>query len=272
MNPSFKRFRLVEEDEFRQKEKEVRDYNPELVSETRKQSSVSKAIGDSGLTPEIKLLFLRLLQHTLKPVSETIKPKQTPKEVTVSFTQPGFKTEIPLTEIQPAQPEAIEPAQAPMAHHPEDDEVVETTPIADLVPQLTAKYQDKARQIANIIDSNPNLVKVNDKHELIINGDRVEHSNAIDLLRFISNPAHSTVYPVGTTKFINALVTLKVPYQLVSNKQVRAFIQSASQSGKGKTMPKPIGFAKRPPPTLVKARKRTKPNSSTLSNLRLYKI
>lgn len=275
MNPSFKRFRLVEEDEFqRDRMKQLRDYNPELMSRVRKELSITDILDDESINAEQKLRMLRVMQHTLKPVEKSVKVPTNQKQVRVVIDQPGFRTEIPVAQL-PVQPEEEQPEPELIQERDiddvDDDEQVQLeggeSTFEDVVESLPQASRAKASQLANILSDKPNIISLTPKSELVIGGERIPQSNALSMFKYMFNPRHSSVTPVGYAKFVRSLAQLKVPVTLISNKNVQNYLKDALQSGHGKhpNPRKPIGYAKLP----AKIRSKLQ---TPLSSLKLYKI
>lgn len=292
MNPAFKRFKLVEDDDEarqqREKVKQVKEYNPELIGEVRKQSNISDLIQDSNLPAEVKLMMLRMLHHTVKPISQTYKPETTPKSLTVAFSQPGFQTEIPLAaapaipvQAIQAQQQQLVPAQIQQVQQPgqavamaaDEGEIISLNEIAKTMPRT---FQEKAAELARMLSSHPERIRVNENYELIIDGERIANSNANNMFRFMYG-AQRGEHPLGFAKFIGLLAKLQIPLNTISNKSVQSYLKDAYQVGSGKSKPKVIGYAKRPiiPAKPKSTKKRTFPSKSlskSLVPLKLYKV
>jgi hypothetical protein len=75
---NFKKFRLVDEDEFnRSKLKEIRDYNPDLMRRVREETLIEKILNNSELDPGEKI---RLITGTITKQKSTdliVSPQQT---------------------------------------------------------------------------------------------------------------------------------------------------------------------------------------------------
>lgn len=355
MNPAFKRFRLVVvEDEqlqrlHRDRMKQIRDYNPELLSQALKQSSLALILDNPQLSAEEKLRHLRIAHRSLKPVERSVISTPDPKNrVKVVFRQPGFRTEIPVLgpiplavpppppqqqQQQQAIPDGGEQAQVAFQPHmraeggeqeeeaDEDEEIfldadAATTPAAaaaaapsgvrttataapdllfdHVIQAMPAAARQKAADLARIISDNPQLIGLNPNSEFVIDGERIPHSNALNMFKHMYNPRHASEPPTGYAKILNSLARLKVPLNLISNKHIQSFLKDAYQTGHGgksaakrkrtfafppaarpsthitfHSKPKaPIGFAKFPKkPDSKRAR-----NHSSHSALNLFKV
>lgn len=340
MNTSFKRFRLVEEDQFneRDRQKVLRDYNPELSTELRKQDLLKETIEDESLPPEMKLKIIRIMQHSLQPIERSVKPQTLAKNFTIDFTQPEFKRDIPLPVVQQAIPnqpvqQAVQAAQpaligsvaapaigsvqaqvqglhAPQRQNPnvqaglavtmqpvspqrvagaarrgqvqhqqlqQQQQQQQGLPFEDIVQTFPTNIQQKLRQITDIIQNHPNIIRFNDEEEVIIDNQIIPNSSIVELLKFLTNPRNSNDLPIGGAKFLRAIATLNIPFQMIGNKNVQNYLREAYQTGQGKARKKPIGFAKRPIPSkppkkLSNKRGKLNSNSNSFKNLNLFKI
>lgn len=303
MNPAFKKFRLVEDDEFQQiaKQKAVRDYNPELMSQVLKQNSMKDVLNNPTLNAEMKLMIVRRLGHSLKPISETQKPKPVPKDVTIGFTHEGFKSELPLSqepeiyedagegEVEGENPEYEADFDAAIETHPEIAHI-QTKDIQDIILELPSSIQDKAGQIAQILQRVPQLIQLSENNELIIENQLIPNSNALDMFKYLYNPGNRDDVPIGFVKFKRILAIAKVPISLIGNKNIKSDLTDAYQFGYGLHFHKPIAYAKRPLETnpklslnskfsnlrqskssISKCAPRSKPKIS-LDSLKLYKF
>lgn len=299
MNHSFKRFRLVEDDEFRNidKQKLVRDYNPELSSEVRKRVSVKDILSDERLTPELKLLFYRQLNHNLKSVTETVKPKAVPKDVTIGFQHEGYQTELPI-HMNQEEDEFRDPEAEIEIDRGEEEEVhldppvvdheaelgIETIDMSEIVSKLPNQAQEKAQLLAEILNKRPDMIKLTKTYQIIMENELIENSNAIDLFKFLYNPGNRDDVPIGYVKFKRILASLKVPANIIGNKHLKADLQDAYQTGFGKRFHQAIAYAKRSiipkssksihiDSKFIKSKplKRALPITS-ISNLKLYKF
>lgn len=253
MNAAFKKFRLVEEDEFQRGQrsdpekvnfeqmKRLRDYNPELMSEVRQRQQVSDLLEDNSLPPDIKLQRISYLLRTLKNFDPNVEAAKDVQSVSVQPT-----TGQPNAAQQPAPPPA-----------PKQSAVL----FKDLAMQVPHRFKTKANELGEFLDKHPEKLAVGERNELVIHGKPIPFSNAYTAFKFLYNPAAVKAVPVGYSKLVTTLGTMRVPSELVSNKNLKKILADSSQTGEGKKKErKVIGFAKRPKPHAAKI------------NLKLYKI
>lgn len=267
MNQLFKRYRLVDEDESnRIKEKQIRDYDPDLNAETRKRSRIDDVIDDPKLNPELKLRLIQHLSHSID--ARRIQPDTKLKTVTLQIEQPHIKTQlpVPITEEVAAEPTAHKPHQDDMWDMSDPEERTTRANIfenvVDLVPVAT---RHKASDLVEIINKHPNIIDVNKANEFVIDGKRIVHSDVIHTFRYLYNPGNIQEVPVGYNRILQTFAKLNVPLRLISNRVAKQLITDYLQNGNGKSFKnpklkrnlpirkpklthnpkKPIGFAKK---------------------------
>lgn len=250
----------MEDEEYqRQKEKEIREYNPELKLQARKEIDFSKILNNMRLTNEQKLMALSQLQHTLKPQTEVVSQPYSVKQVIVSKLRnddspkdilPHLKSELPHVPIvrrlfaEAGDGEDGEREDL-FADASEDQPVISADARMKLAfDSLPTTYRTKSVKLFDFLKENPNYIVPSGDNELMIHGKAIEGSNFFDLLKFAYNPGNKSKNPpIGFSKFSTALGELKTPPELVSNKALSSFLKDVSQVGSGSRKRKIIAYA-----------------------------
>ena len=213
---NFKKFRLVDEDEFnRSKLKEIRDYNPDLMRRVREETLIEKILNNSELDPGEKI---RLITGTIT--------KQKSADLIVS----------------PQQAAAVPAALEEDAEEEEGDDVPEVyVPGANLrkaLVHLPGQARIKARRLVEFLQEHPDEVDVTNQNQLMIRGESIAGSNMTDLLNHFYNPRRG-IPPKGLQNFMSTLKAIHTPSTLISN---RKLAKELSQTGQGKI----VAYAKFP--------------------------
>ncbi len=211
---SFQKMKLVEENELlRLKDKQIRDYNPQIRSMTFTQSEIDDILMDNKLSAEEKLLLINAAEKRYKGIKSTLGASSTPQAPVVLA---GMSTGLvpkepapPLTGLPAVLPGAAAVAAAPDADDPVTQRVMRGVPV---------RMKKKAKEMFEYIKDYPDLINFNDKTmEVSINGQSIKHSNFLDLFRSLYSSRRNYT-PVGSAAFLSALSDINAPTSLISNR------------------------------------------------------
>lgn len=99
--------------------------------------------------------------------------------------------------------------------------------VSNIIESLPTTSQRDGLLLINHLKSRPDIIKWNEKGEVIFRGDTLIGSNIIDLISdVLTNRKESKTPLMDKTVFLKALSEINVPYQWIKNKQHKTLLQS----------------------------------------------
>ena len=225
---NFKRFRLVDEEEYnRQKLKEIRDYNPDLMRRVREESLIEKILRNNELDPGEKI---RLITGAITKQKSSDLPIATQDQ----------KTQ-PTVQVQPQVEQIPEGEEVEWEEEGDVEEEVEEHPSIYLKRaniHLPTQARLRTNRIVEFLTEHPEEIGVNKKNQLVIRGEPIPGSNMTDLLNHFYNPRKGHP-PKELDNLMHTLKAIHTPSSLIAN---RKLAKELTQTGQGKI----VGFAKFP--------------------------
>lgn len=209
---TFKKMALVSEDEIlRMKQKEIREYNPEIRTLAFIQTEIDDLLNNKDMSVEDKLLLIQSAQKRFSQLApsrlKTIAPYSSSKVVIQPATQN-------LPDTQPENQVEEERTKSAISRR--------------IIPAMPKNMQMKATQMLDWINDHPGVISTNDNMELSIDGEKLPSSNFVDLLRELYAPRLQK--PPGYNEFLVALKSINAPISLVSDRKVKSFLTSSNIS------------------------------------------
>ena len=222
---NFKKFRLVDEEEVnRQKLKEIRDYNPDLMRRVREETLIEKILRNSELDPGEKI---RLITGTIT--------KQMSSDLLIDPEQ-SKKPTVPVPAAGEDVPEGDEAAAEEEVAAEEDAEDDPSANLKKAIVHLPNQARQRARRHVEFLSEHSEEIGVTNQNKLVIRGESIPGSNMTDLLNHLYNPRKG-LPPKGLGNLMQTLKAIHTPSSLISN---RKLAKELSQSGQGKI----LGYAK----------------------------
>lgn len=230
MDKSFKRYRLItedEEDKDRRKFKDIRDYDPLIWARVRIDKEIESVLGNAGLPPDTKLRMInslilldkeKLKSNVEQGLAAGVQQVNNPVAVQIGQQQPpqGIMVQQPNVAGH-AGPQVI---QLPLQQQLQQQQAE----IADVSYGFPKYVKGKSEKLLGYLkDNHPGAITVSNQNELIINNNIVPESNIVDILNFMYNPGKKNL-PPGYTSFLSSLSTLKVNPEVVSNQRIKKFL------------------------------------------------
>ena len=203
---------LVEKGELdRLRQRQLRDYNPELGVMAKLQEEIFGALRRKDLDDTQKLNLISLAQHRFDHLKEETN---TLTGSNVSAAAPAVAAPAPAVKAEPKK----EPKEEPK----------EMGPLVDLdTLQVHKNYRDRAAKFLEQI--NPEVISKNEQNELVVNGQAVPGSSVNKLYKalFTSNGSAKTT---GMPELLNGLRQLNIGSdELVSVPIKKAYGAAAKQ-------------------------------------------
>ena len=187
------------------KAKQLKEYDPALTAMARIQNQLDALLSDLTLEKVPAEERLKLVQNLQNRFSEIKHQADLPIQLA------GISKSIP----EPAAaPHATPPLVAPAAP------AVATTDKPTNILGVNKRYPTHAHELMKLISSNPNVISVNDRMEIVVNGLRVPGSNIHDLVSDAFTSAKTRITgprPEGFGSFLDALKDINAPHSLFVN-------------------------------------------------------
>ena len=222
--------RLIEEAEFdRIKQKQIRDYNPQLKAMADIQTSIDNFLMDSTLGYDEKLplinylngKFNSLFQATRNTLGNRSEPLVIPTPALAANAPPPSAAAAATDSASAAAP-TIAAFSSSAQEGPEKSTPLPTTIDAKIPGQYAKKYNDLLQFLQN--QQAAGVIERTTSNEMRINGELIPNSSFTDLMRGLYT-RNQTMNYTGENKFLQALSTLKLPTTLISNKDALAKLE-----------------------------------------------
>ena len=215
----FKKSVLVNELEYKRlRQKQIRDYQPDLSKLAQLQDQMFKIMNNRKLDEHEKMMMLaepqaqfERLRSELGVLNGTVRDgggedgAAATTQVTVGG--PGAAT--------PRGPEGVRAAKKDTDKGDDADEV------EDL--RIPATSHPKAKKLFAVISRNPGVISANQDGELVVNGDAVPGSSFFELVRSLFTKRRPVgPHMVGMNELFAGLRQLNVPAETISSKPLRA--------------------------------------------------
>ena len=199
---TFKKMMLLSQEEVeRIKAKQIKEYDPSLNLLARIKDQLDTVLSDPNLAkipPDQRLKMLQQLQHRFDQVKH---------EGEMQIKLPGVASEVAST------PEPVAPTPPP----PLDQEPEQPTEPEILVSK---RYKSHAKRLMKEILRDPGILAVNDRKEIVVNGQTVPDSNIIDLVSDVFTTSKARIRgsrPHGFQEFLSVLKDVNAPRSLLIN-------------------------------------------------------
>ena len=211
MSKPFKKSVMVDAMEYdRLRQRQVREYQPELSKLAQLQEQMAAILGNRRLSDHQKIVMLAdpraqfdKLRAELGVLSGAVRESN------------GSAAAIPSDDSAPAAPKEPEAEEDPMP---------KTIPALDWedlnIPNTAAR---KARRLLNKISESPGVIRANEEGELVVNGDPVPRSNFVKLVRSLfASRKPNAANMVGLNELFAGLRQLQVTPAAFSSSAMRA--------------------------------------------------
>jgi hypothetical protein len=201
---SYKKLRLMEEDEYlRMKDKQIKEYDPELRTMTLLKSEITDLLSNDSMDAnekqkllnraQIRFDNLRNIQVEKQPEPAREPAREAAREPEVEVDQEVHAEEVIAMPEVKAMPE-VEAAEAKLS-----DEY-----IAARVNAQETKFRPRVQHLLKRIQKIPNVISFDADMHPVIGDKTMSKSNFDDIVNFIINPIGKQ--PPGYVTFTNALL------------------------------------------------------------------
>ena len=213
---SFQRMRLMRDEEYeRLRQKQISSYDPELRVLARLEDERRSVLDSTQLNDSEKVALMNHIGSRMKEVRAINKNE----EMVAGIAK---KAAAPLgVALAAAGPVAVAGASATSG-----EEAVDTK-AGDLLKEkrelllnnLPSRAHEKANELLDYMEANPDHVSLNEKFELVTKGKAVPDSNFLQLFEslFSGKSKHKIKQQKGIVQFLSGLKYVKNAGKLVSN-------------------------------------------------------
>ena len=250
---------LIDKEELlRLRQKQIRDYNPNLRALAEIKVALDDALSNAKLQPHDKNILVNLLNHRLTTLYKGAKydgliagaavaPRElftaapiaalpTPMAPTVPIPMPAeavaAEPEVQLLPDVPVEPQAIQPpVEVATQHEPVDAErksmqtagPIEMPSMKEL--NITKTYTNKFDELSKEIRKHPHKINVASTGEIVLNGKIIPNTSFNNLLRglFIRNK-DSNIH--GEEAFVKVLNEINISPGLISHRVPKGILTS----------------------------------------------
>jgi len=273
---------LIDKEELlRLRQKQIRDYNPNLRALVEIKLALDDALTNAKLQPHDKNVLVNLLNHRLTTLykgakydgliagatavptelrmTTPIAPASTPMAPTVPIPQPveavAAEPEVQLLPDVPVEPHAIQAVvEAPIQHEPvtQGRSSVEqprsfVIPTADEL-KIHYTYKNKFDKISEEIAKYPHKINMASTGEIVLNGNVIQNSSFKDLIRGLYiRKKGSNIH--GEEAFVKVLNEINISPELISHRVPKGILTSlVTPTLKGNESPEEFSsFVDEPP-------------------------
>ena len=213
MSVPFKKMRLIQDEEYeRLRQKQVSSYNPELRVMAHLEDEMRDIMDSRNISPEDKLKLFEQLRLRSNDVKNQAKEEIALGGVSaMAAPTAGEKTLQPPVLLK--------------------QEVKKEDPIFEhIIGRVSPKHKDDAAKLFEILNSNPNILSVNDNEELIVNGKTIPNTKFSEIFTslYTDRQTKSLERIEGIPSFLHALNSLNVPKSLIHNKTLSKGLEELS--------------------------------------------
>ncbi len=219
MSLPFKKMRLIQEEEYeRLRQKQVSSYNPELRAVAHLEDEMKDIMDSKNITPEDKLKLFDQLRIRSNELRNQAKPL------------------VALGGVSSSIPTQADDAQQPPPGVLIKQEVKKEDVFEEIIGRVSAKRKENAIKLMEIINSNPDILSINDNQEIVIKGHSIPNTKFSDLFTslFTERQAKSLSKLEGIPSFLKALNSLHVPTNLITNSSLSKELEEFNKKPKSK--------------------------------------
>ena len=215
----FKKSVVVEAMEYdRLRQRQLRDYQPELAKLAQLQDQMYKIINNRKLDEHEKMERLseaqgqfEKLRSELGVLNGAVRDGGGDGAATTKVTMGGPAA---AAGGPPGAPAGVRAAQ-------KDTEKAEADEVEDL--RIPATSHPKAKKLFTAISKNPGVIRANQDGELVVNGDAVPNSNFFELIRTLFTKRRPIgPHMVGMNELFAGMRQLNISPETISSKQLRS--------------------------------------------------
>ena len=249
---SFKKMTFIDkEDLLRLRQKQIRDYNPNLRALAEIKLAIDDALSNAKLQPHDKNVLVNLLNHRLTTLYKCAKSDgliagaaASPTElITTTPIAPTAMAPVaqerlaaePVVELLPDVPveaQAIQPpVEAATQHEPVGPErksmqtagALEMPSMKEL--NITKTYTNKFDELSKEIRKHPHKINVSSTGEIVLNGNILPNSSFNNLIRALFIRKRDSNFE-GEDEFIKVLNEINISPGLISHKIPKSILTS----------------------------------------------
>ena len=219
----FTKMKMVEEAELlRLKDKQIREYNPQIRSMSFYQNEIDDILTDNKLSASDKLTLIGVAEKRYNGIKSStvgtaaVKPGPT----ILAGISSGLVPKESASLVTGLAPTAVLAPGAVAADGVAAVDAPTETSTRRILHGIPPAMMKKATEMLNYIKEYPEHISYDKKNmEVTINGEAIKHTNFIDLFRSLYSNRRN-YNPIGSAPFMSALSDMNAPISLISNKYV----------------------------------------------------